>query len=73
VIYRVFQNWRIPNSERGRERPSGALKYLEKKLALREEDISTLILFTVTKYYPSYVAVSLLRQITNILDFFTPK
>jgi hypothetical protein len=37
----VFQNWRIPNSERGREGPSGIRKYLEKKLALPEEDIST--------------------------------
>jgi hypothetical protein len=27
----VFQNWRIPNSECGREGPSGARKYLEKK------------------------------------------
>jgi hypothetical protein len=30
-IYRMSQNSRIPNSERGREGPSGALKYLEKK------------------------------------------
>jgi hypothetical protein len=44
--YRVSQNSRIPNSERGRERPSGARKILrKKKLALPEEDISTLILF----------------------------
>jgi hypothetical protein len=43
--YRVFQNWQIPNSERGREGSSGAYKYLEKKIALPEEDISTLILF----------------------------
>jgi hypothetical protein len=44
-IYRVFQNWRIPNSERGREGPSAARKHLEKKFALPEEDICTLILF----------------------------
>jgi hypothetical protein len=45
-IYRVFQNWLIPNSERGREGPSGARKILrKKKFALPEEDISTLILF----------------------------
>jgi hypothetical protein len=33
-IYRVFQNWRIPNSERGREGPSGAPKILRKKKSL---------------------------------------
>jgi hypothetical protein len=44
-IYRVFQNWRIPNSERGREGPSGAPKILRKKIALPEKNISTLILF----------------------------
>jgi hypothetical protein len=44
--YRVSQNSRIPNSERGREGPSGARKILEKKKSLNpEEDISTLILF----------------------------
>jgi hypothetical protein len=32
--YRVFQKWRIPNSERGREGPNGACKF-----ALPEEDI----------------------------------
>jgi hypothetical protein len=44
-------------------------KYLEKKFALPEEDISTLILFNtspVTKYYSSYVAVPFLRKITTI-------
>jgi hypothetical protein len=25
-LYRVSQNWRIPNSERGREGPSGLVK-----------------------------------------------
>jgi hypothetical protein len=44
-MYKVFQNWRIPNSERGMEGPSGARKHLEKKFALPEEDISTLILY----------------------------
>jgi hypothetical protein len=44
-LYRVSQNSRIPNSERGRERSSGARKILEKKIALPEEVISTLILF----------------------------
>jgi hypothetical protein len=39
--YRVSQNSRIPNLERGREGPSGA----RKKFALPEEDVSTLILF----------------------------
>jgi hypothetical protein len=42
VVYRVSQNSRIPNSERGREGPSGARKIL---FALLEEDISTLLLF----------------------------
>jgi hypothetical protein len=32
VSYRLFQNSRIPNSERGRERPSGARKILRKKI-----------------------------------------
>jgi hypothetical protein len=71
----VSQNSRIPNSQRGREGPSGALKILRKKNALPEEDISTLILFntyipafisTVTKYYSSYVAIPFLRKITKI-------
>jgi hypothetical protein len=44
-MYRVFQNGRISNSERGKEGPSGVRKYVEKKFALPEEDISTLILF----------------------------
>jgi hypothetical protein len=47
LSYRVSQNSRIPNSERGREGPSGALKILKKKFALPEEDISTLILFNI--------------------------
>jgi hypothetical protein len=34
LLYRVFQNWRIPNSERGREEPSGARKILRKKNSL---------------------------------------
>jgi hypothetical protein len=43
-------------------------KYLEKKIALPEEDISTLIVVqyiaaTVTKYYSCYVAVPFLRKI----------
>jgi hypothetical protein len=33
MTYRVSQNWRIPNSERGREGPSGARKILRKKIA----------------------------------------
>jgi hypothetical protein len=42
LLYRVFQNWRIPNSKRGREGPSGARKILrKKKFALPEEDTST--------------------------------
>jgi hypothetical protein len=45
LLYRVSQNSRISNSERGREGPSGARKILRKKSALPEEDISTLILF----------------------------
>jgi hypothetical protein len=66
----VSQNSRIPNSERGREEPSGARKILGKKIALPEEDISTLILFntrafisTVAKYSSSYVPVPFLRKI----------
>jgi hypothetical protein len=43
--YKVSQNWLIPNSERGREGPSGARKILTKKIALPVEDISTLIVF----------------------------
>jgi hypothetical protein len=71
----VSQNSRIPNSERGRERPTGACKYLEnKKFALPEEDISTLIfvqfiaacISTVKKNYSSYVAVPFLRKITKM-------
>jgi hypothetical protein len=46
----VSQNPRIPNSERGREGPETKdpvklEKYLEKKIALPEEGISSLILF----------------------------
>jgi hypothetical protein len=44
-VIQVFHNSRIPNSERGREGPSGARKILRKKFALPEEDISALILF----------------------------
>jgi hypothetical protein len=45
-LYRVSQNSRIPNSEHGREGPSGARKILtKKKFPLPKEDISTLILF----------------------------
>jgi hypothetical protein len=45
-LYRVSQNSRIPNSERGREGPSGARKILrKKKFAFPEEDISTLNFF----------------------------
>jgi hypothetical protein len=46
MTYRVSQNSRIPNSERGWDEPVELEKYLEnKKFALPEEDISTLILF----------------------------
>jgi hypothetical protein len=38
VLYRVSQNSRIPNPERGREGPSGARNILRKKIALPEED-----------------------------------
>jgi hypothetical protein len=55
-------------------------KYLEKKFALPEEDISTLILFntaafisTVTKYNSSYVAVPFKKKHYKNLRFFTPK
>jgi hypothetical protein len=42
VNYRVSQNSPIPNSESGRERPSGARKILrKKKFALPEEDIGS--------------------------------
>jgi hypothetical protein len=44
-LYRVSQNSRIPNSERGGKDPVELEKYLEKKFALPKEDISTLILF----------------------------
>jgi hypothetical protein len=53
-----------------RKDPVKLEKYLEKKIALPEEDISTLILLntpfisTVTKYYSSYVAVPFLK--TNV-------
>jgi hypothetical protein len=40
MIYRVSQNSRIPNSERGTEGSSEA-----RKIVLPEEDTSTLILF----------------------------
>jgi hypothetical protein len=74
-VYRVFKNSQNPNSERGREGPSGARKILRKKYSLFLKKISILILFntyiaafisTVTKYYSSYVAVPFLRKITNI-------
>jgi hypothetical protein len=45
LIIQGVSKWRIPNSERGREGPSGARKMLRKKFAVPEEDISTLILF----------------------------
>jgi hypothetical protein len=53
ILYRVSQNSRIANSEHGREElqsmvgkdPVELEKYLEKKIALPEEDISTSILF----------------------------
>jgi hypothetical protein len=56
------------------EDPGELEKYLEKKIVLPEEDISTLIFVqciaafipTVTKYYSSYVAVPFLRKITKI-------
>jgi hypothetical protein len=38
MVYMVSQNSRIPNSECGREGPSGARKILRKKIALPEED-----------------------------------
>jgi hypothetical protein len=44
-VYRVSQNSRIPNSERGGEGPSGARKILREKKIAFPEDISTLILF----------------------------
>jgi hypothetical protein len=81
----VSQNSRNPNSERGREGPSGARKILRKNFALPEKDISTLILFntfnafisTVTKYYSSYVVVPFLRKTRRKIKkkkiFFTPK
>jgi hypothetical protein len=45
LLYRVSQNSRIPNSERGREGLSGARKIQKKNFPVPEEDISTLILF----------------------------
>jgi hypothetical protein len=75
LLYRVSQNSRIPNSERGREGPSGARKILRKKIALPEEDTykhfnfvqyRAAFISTLTKYYCSYVAIPLLRKITKI-------
>jgi hypothetical protein len=79
IVYRVSQNSRIPNSEHGREGPSGARKILRKKNSLflkrhKHFDFVQYIaafISTVTKYYFSYVAVPFLRKITK--DFFTPK
>jgi hypothetical protein len=71
----VSQNSQIPNSERGREGPSGAQKILRKKIAPPEEEndkhfhfVQYIAAFmsTVTKYYCSYVAVPFLRKITKI-------
>jgi hypothetical protein len=45
-----------------RKDPVELEKYLEKKIRLPEEDISTLILL----YYSNYVAVLFLRKITKI-------
>jgi hypothetical protein len=39
MTYRVSQNWRIPNSERGREGPSGARKILRKKKSLQRATV----------------------------------
>jgi hypothetical protein len=58
-VYKVSQNSRIPNSECGREDPVELEKYLEKKIALPEENISTLILFNTEQ--PSYPQIFLLQ------------
>jgi hypothetical protein len=42
LLYRVFQNWRTPNSKRGREGPSGARKILRKKNSLFLKKIQAL-------------------------------
>jgi hypothetical protein len=73
-IYRVSQNSRIPNSERGREGPSGARKILGKKKRSSSRRYKhfnfaqyiAAFISTVTKYYSSYVGVPFLRKITKI-------
>jgi hypothetical protein len=53
-IYRLSQNSRNPNSERGvvGKDPVELEKYFQKEFALPEKDISTLILFNTEQ--PSY-------------------
>jgi hypothetical protein len=74
-LYRVSQNSRIPNSERGREGPSGARKIHRKKNSLFLKKIYKHFNFvqyiaafisTVSKYYSNYVAVPFLRKITKM-------
>jgi hypothetical protein len=69
MIYRVSQNSRIPNSERGREGPSGARKIRSSWRRYKHINFVQYIAAfrsTVTKYYYSYVAVPFLRKIAKI-------
>jgi hypothetical protein len=47
VVYRVSQNSRIPNSERGREGPSGGRKILRKKNRSSSKNCFTLLFSTI--------------------------
>jgi hypothetical protein len=73
-LYRVSQNSPIPNSERGREGPSGARKIHRKKIRsswrrykhFNFVQYIAAFISTMTKYYSSYVAVPFLRKITKL-------
>jgi hypothetical protein len=77
----VSQNSRIPNSERGREGPSGTRKILRKKKSLFLKKIKhfnfvqyiAAFISTVTKYYSSYVAVPFKKKKYKNLRFFYSK
>jgi hypothetical protein len=66
-LYRVSQNSPIPNSERGREGPSGARKIHRRRYKhFNFVQYIAAFISTVTKYYSNYVAVPFLRKITKL-------
>jgi hypothetical protein len=81
ITFRVSHNSRIPNSERGRERPSEAQKILGKKnrSSWRRYKHFNFVQYiaafitTVTKYYSSYFAVPFKKKNYKNLRFFYSK